>query len=218
MKCNTGDGIAGARGRHGPDPLGGAAVDPTAIRHLPEPDGGSKQVRHDRGGVGVYSLMQVFKHASFGACDLGQFSPNSLTQDNTRHWLTSRATISYGGGFEAHGGHEWGRMLCIFITPASSCGQPTAMRSPRSDARGSVIHRWLRIADAGYSASAGEGRGLDGSEWCVCFDFQDVTFIHSVPYIWHPDFMKLSMQGPTETYPQCIGPACRAPLRPTHNA
>ena len=72
--------IAGARGRHGPDPLGGAAVHPTAIRHPPEPDGGSKQVRHDRGGVGVNSLMQTSEHTSVDACGLGQLSKTYLTQ------------------------------------------------------------------------------------------------------------------------------------------
>ena len=68
------DGIAGAGGRHGPDPLGGAAVDPTSTPHPPEPDGVSKQVTHDRGGVGFNSLMQTSEHTPVDACGRGQLS------------------------------------------------------------------------------------------------------------------------------------------------
>jgi len=77
----TGDGIAGAGGwhagaggRHGSDPLGGAAVDPTSTPRPPEPDGVSKQVTHDRGGVGFNSLMQTSEHTPVDACGRGQLS------------------------------------------------------------------------------------------------------------------------------------------------
>jgi len=72
-------GIAGAGGRQGPNPLEGAAVDPICTLRPPEPDGGSKQVRHDLGGVGVNSLMQTSGHASVDAYGLGQLSTRYLT-------------------------------------------------------------------------------------------------------------------------------------------
>ena len=78
LKCNTGDDIVRARGRYGPDPLGGTAVDPTSTPHPPESDGGSTWVRHDRGGVDVDSLMQTTEDALAVSCELDHFTTSTV--------------------------------------------------------------------------------------------------------------------------------------------
>jgi len=107
LKCNTGDGIAGTGGRHGPDPLGEPAVDPTVIPRPPEPDGGSSWVRHDRGGVDVDSLMQTSEDTLLDACDLGllftfltqgtvsiEWSKDTLAGMGLRHRVDVKANTS----------------------------------------------------------------------------------------------------------------------------
>jgi len=68
----------------------GPAVDPTANRQPPEPGGFSEYARHNRGGVGVDSLMHAFEHTAVGVYDLGQFTLTFLTQYTTRHRLTTQ--------------------------------------------------------------------------------------------------------------------------------
>ena len=107
LKCNTGDGIAGTGGRHGPDPPGEPAVDPTVTPRPPEPDGGSSWVRHDRGGVDVDSLMQTSEDTLLDACDLGllftfltqgtvsiEWSKDTLAGMGLRHRVDVKANTS----------------------------------------------------------------------------------------------------------------------------
>ena len=96
-----------------------------SIRHptpyLPEANGGSTWVRHDRGGVDVDSFMQTSEDASAVSCELDHFT-NSTVQGAEPVDVTSDVLA---------GKVSWHKVYARVSASSASCSWPSCPDGPR---------------------------------------------------------------------------------------